>query len=212
MHGAQDSASSVAIRRHQIGSGLQAAAILLGAMPTVVLLVVVPIVVLNSSMDVATKMGVVQAVTSWWSAILALIASIVALVAYRNSIQRANLELRAKNSLSTIEFTLMNVGNASAIRPVVRVRVGNEGVLQQAGENAGWIYEEFEADAYYRVLTWYGDETVVHPGFNFSLPLISFGPSSIFGETRGWPTVITWICEGGQLKEQNFEFSLPSAR
>jgi membrane protein implicated in regulation of membrane protease activity len=212
LYGPQDHAGRVVVRRHQIGSGVQAAAILLGAVPTVILLIIIPMVVLSSDMDIATKMGVVQAATSWWSAVLALIASIVALIAYRNSIQRPDLELRAKNSLSVIELTLTNTGNASALKPVVRVRVGNEGVLNWRGANVGWNYEEFDADGYYRVLTWYGDEVVVHPGFKFTLPFIDLDPPSNSGLLREWPTIVTWICEGGQSKEQDFKFVLPSAR
>ncbi len=206
----QDSIGRAVVVRRPLSSGVQTAAILVGGVPTIVLLIVIPLVALNSDSDLATRMSVVQAAASWWAAVLALTASAVALVAYRNSVQRPDLVLSADNSLSVIKLTLTNTGTASALRPVVRLHVGNEGVFYQDGLNSGWTYEEFRADGYYGVLTWYGADHVIYPGFKLDLPSITLDRFAL--ETRNWPVTATWICEGGQNKKQHFGFKLPSAR
>ncbi|MFD4642357.1 hypothetical protein ACFWN2_33960 [Lentzea sp. NPDC058436] len=211
-HELRDSIGPVKVVRPHLSSGLQTAVILVGGLPTAVLLGIIPLVTLASDSDTATKMSVIQAATSWWAAVVALIASAVALVAYRNSIQRPDLVMKASNSLSVIKLTLTNAGNASALRPVVRLRVGNEGVFQRDDHNPGWTYEEFQVDGYCGVLTWYGADTVIYPGFKFDLPLVTLDESADLRAVRNWPVTATWVCEGGQRKEQHFGFTLPSAR
>jgi hypothetical protein len=211
-HELRDSVGAAKVVRPRLSSGLQTAVILVGGLPTAVLLVVIPIVVLTSDNDTATKMSVVQAATSWWTAVVALIAAAVALVAYRNSLQRPDLVLVASNSLSVVKLTLTNAGNAGALRPVVRLRVGNEGVFHREGLNKGWAHEEFGQDGHCGVLTWYGVDTVIYPGFTIDLPPLTLDESADFRAVRHWPVTATWICEGGQHKEQHFGFTLPSAR
>ncbi|GHH51757.1 hypothetical protein [Lentzea cavernae] len=210
--GPQDTIGAAKVVRPRLSSGVQTAVILVVGVPTAVLLGVIPIVVLASDGDTATKMSVVQAAASWWTAVAALIAVAVALVAYRNSLQRPDLVLVASNSLSVIKLRLTNTGNASALRPVVRLRVGNEGVFHREGLNQGWAHEEFGQDGYFGALTWYGVGTVIYPGFTLDLPPLTLDESADLRAVRNWPVTATWICEGGQRKEQHFGFTLPSAR
>ncbi|MEU6149999.1 hypothetical protein ABZ816_08380 [Actinosynnema sp. NPDC047251] len=188
------------------------ATIVIGSALTIFFLGIVPVMALYSRYDMATRMGVVQASTSWWAAILALVASVIALMAYRNSVQRPNLRLRARNSLNVVNFTLTNAGSAGALRPAMRVRIGNEGLIRDAvSAESGWQYEDFMQDGYYATLAWYGESVTVHPGFEFHLPPIVFD-SVMLEPPRQWPVSVIWACEGESLKEQEFKFDIPSAR
>jgi hypothetical protein len=178
---------------------------------SLVCLVVIPGFAVLSNADVGTKAGVIQAATSWWGAVLALIASIIAALAYRNSVHRPDLEIGAVNSLDVVALTLTNVGAASARGLVVRVRFDPPFEFNPQYLVPSWRREDFTGDGMYRTLTWYGDESaIVHPGFEFHVPPISFSTHD-----RGDVAVIatvTWACEGRLSKMKTYTFRFPSPR
>lgn len=197
--------------RRGLGTSIWLTAVLAGV-PTVAFLVVLPILALYADQDLATKMSLVQAATSWWGGVLAVIASIVALLAYRNSLQRPDLELAARNSLDEVYITLTNSGQTSASRPVVRIRFGAEGIFRSSNVKSEWKFEGFIQDGYYDTITWHGDDVVVHPGFDYPLPSISFSYVNASNLQLELPANMTWSCEGQLAKNQRFQLSFPSGR
>lgn len=177
---------------------------------TVAFLGVIPALALISTYDVATKSAIVQASVSWWGAILALAASAVALLAYRNSMQRPDLDLGAVNSLDVVALTLTNVGSATARYPVVRVHFTAPYEFDPEYLGVEWRREDFTADGLYRTISWYGEGAVVHPGFEFHLPAIAF-KADVTGDTRVFAR-ITWACEGRLAKVKPYAFWFPSPR
>lgn len=185
-------------------------AIAVAVLMSLTFLGVIPVLALTSTYDAATQSAIIQASVSWWGALLALAASAVAVLAYRNSIQRPELDLGAVNSLNVVALTLTNTGSATARHPVVRVHFTAPYEFDPAYLDAGWRREDFTADGLYRTITWYGEDAVVHPGFEYHLPAISFNVD-VARDMRVFAKV-TWACEGRLAKVKPYAFWFPSPR
>jgi len=172
-------------------------------------------VTLRSDLNVSEKSGVIQAATSWWAAVLAVIASVIALFAYRSSIQRPNLDIKLINSLDTLRFTLRNLGSTSAVHAFVRVRFPQPQTLVPVAHD-NWTEEDFIGGGGYETLIWYDDAVTVHPGMHFHLPFLSFNPDERMAPASGdhveVEALVSWACERQLLREKRYALTFPSAR
>lgn len=174
-------------------------------------IVVIPGLALLSNDDVATKAALVQASTSWWAAVLTLIAAVIAAVAYRNSVHRPDLDIGAVNSLNVLALTLTNVGAASARGLVVRVRFRPPFEFDPEFLDPLWRREDFTGDGMYRTLTWYGDESaIIHPGFEFHVAPVAFS-IQVDLDTQVLAT-LTWACDGRLARTKTYTLRFPSPR
>jgi hypothetical protein len=166
--------------------------------------------------DLIAAAAVIQAATSWLAAVLAIAASGVALLAYRNSIERADLALEVINSLSVVTLTLRNNGSATADQPsvVVRFAVPPEFTGLEPARAAGWDGRDFAGDGFYSTFVC-TPAVAIHPGFAYECPPLLF-PDRPPAIPPGQPWVVrlsvTWSSTAAHLKTEHVHVQLPSAR
>lgn len=180
---------------------------------TFVFLVAIPAWTLLRGLDAETSSSIIQASTSWFGSALAVAAGIVAVLAYRNSVQRPDLDIHARNSLNNLLLRLTNEGVASATQPVVTIRFN--GWSLEPAQAPGWRPADFAGDGRYSTFTWTDDAVTLHPSFSRDLPEVRFPMQDPFNPAASEYIVraqVAWSSGGAVLKTQELRLRFPSAR
>jgi len=171
-----------------------------------------------------TAIAIIATAATWFQAVLATLAAIVALLAYHDLQRRPRLELTVRHERADVRFALANSGNAIAKSPVVIVKFDDYVYPQSALSDPAFSTHWRVAHPVRRrprgttwthtVVRWGSANRVVHPGARWLLPPL---PTPVILQPRTKtpkPGIhvlrgsVSWTCDGAPMTRAEIEFDL----